>query len=150
LNKLQETQPLFIKKEIIDSGVKLTFKVQASLDYFRGHFPDTPILAGVVQLDWAVNFAYEHLNLSSTTVSQVEVLKLKEMIHSDQIINLSLLRKSDHKFLFEYQSEKGVHASGRILLEEKVLEETVLEETKSEEVTREDSILGDSAREETL
>jgi len=145
LSKLQETQPLFVKKEIIDNGVKLTFKVQASLDYFRGHFPDTPILAGVVQLDWAVNFAYEHLNLSSTTVRQVEVLKFKEMIHSDQIINLSLLRKSDHKFLFEYQSEKGVHASGRILLEEKVLEET-----KSEEVTREDSILDDSAREETL
>jgi 3-hydroxymyristoyl/3-hydroxydecanoyl-(acyl carrier protein) dehydratase len=129
LNKLKETQPLFIKKETADDSVKLTFKVQASLDYFKGHFPDTPILAGVVQLDWAVNFAYEHLNLSSTTVRQVEVLKFKEMIHPDQIINLSLIRKSDHKFLFQYQSEKGVHASGRILLEEIVLEDRVLEDT---------------------
>jgi 3-hydroxymyristoyl/3-hydroxydecanoyl-(acyl carrier protein) dehydratase len=125
---LQETQPLFVKKEIIDNGVKLTLKVQASLDYFKGHFPGTPILAGVVQLDWAVNFAYDHLNLLSTTVKQVEVLKFKEMIHPDQIIDLSLIRKSDHKFLFQYQSEKGVHASGRILLEEKVLEETVLKD----------------------
>jgi len=140
LNKLQETQPLFIKKEIIDNGVKLTFKVQASLDYFKGHFPDVSILAGVVQLDWAVNFAHEHLLLSSTVVRQVEVLKFKEIIHADQIINLSLIRKSDHKFLFEYQSEKGVHASGRILLEEKALEEKVLTE----------SILEDTALKETL
>jgi len=140
LNKLQETQPLFIKKEIIDNGVKLTFKVQASLDYFKGHFPGTPILAGVVQLDWAVNFAYAHLNLSSTTVRQVEVLKFKEMIRPDQIINLSLIRKSDHKFLFEYQSEQGVHASGRILLEEKVLEESVLEGSVVEDSDLEESL----------
>jgi 3-hydroxymyristoyl/3-hydroxydecanoyl-(acyl carrier protein) dehydratase len=128
LNKLNETQPLLIKKDVIDGGVKLTFKVQASLDYFKGHFPGAPILAGVVQLDWAVNFAHEHLQLSSTVVKQVEVLKFKEMIHPDQIINLSLIPKSDHKFLFEYQSDKGVHASGRVLLEEKVLEDPALEE----------------------
>ncbi|WP_114325589.1 thioester dehydrase [Candidatus Colwellia aromaticivorans] len=129
MNKLQETQPLFIKKEIIGEGVKLTFKVQASLDYFKGHFPNVSILAGVVQLNWAVNFAHEHLKLSSTVVRQVEVLKFKEIIHADQIVDLSLIRKSDHKFLFEYHSEKGVHASGRILLEETMLEEAALEET---------------------
>jgi len=129
LNKLQETQPLFIKKETIDNGVKLTLKVQASLDYFKGHFPSTPILAGVVQLDWAVNFAHEHLNLPSSTVRQVEVLKFKEIIQPDQIVSLSLIRKSDHKFIFEYHSEKGVHASGRILLEESILEDSALEET---------------------
>jgi len=118
LSKLQETQPILLAKEQIDNGVKLTFKVQPSLDYFKGHFPEISILAGVVQLDWAVNFAQEYLELSSSIVDQVEVLKFQDMIRADQTVELLLTRKSGHKFLFKYQSDKGVHSSGRIVLEE--------------------------------
>ncbi|WP_019028213.1 hypothetical protein [Colwellia piezophila] len=131
MNKLLKTEPLFIAKEIIENGVILTFKVQASLDYFKGHFPNIAILAGVVQLDWAVNFAIQYLNLASSVVKQVEILKFQEIIYADQIVSLSLTRKSDHKFLFKYHSAKGVHSSGRVLLEESLLQETLLDEAFS-------------------
>lgn len=118
MSKLKETQPILVSNESIEHGVKLTLKVQSSLDYFEGHFPELPILAGVVQLDWAVKFANEYLGLSSAVVKQVEVLKFQEMIRADQVVDLSLTRKSDYKFLFKYVSDIGVHASGRIVLEE--------------------------------
>ena len=37
-----------------ETSVSLALTIAADLDYFRGHFPNAPILAGVVQLDWAV------------------------------------------------------------------------------------------------
>ena len=32
----------------------LRFDISADLHWFEGHFPDAPVLAGVVQLHWAV------------------------------------------------------------------------------------------------
>jgi len=98
--------------------IEVTLYVGSNIDYFKGHFPQAPILAGVVQLDWAIHFGFKHLDVLNTAVKNVEVLKFQVVIQPDQEIKLLLVKKSDCKFTFKYVSEKGVHSSGRIVLEE--------------------------------
>ncbi|MFY8275205.1 thioester dehydrase [Pseudoalteromonas sp. SSDWG2] len=95
--------------------VTLNLYLPANLDYFRGHFPDAPILAGVVQLDWAIKYAAQHLHMHGH-VQDVEVLKFQVVMTPELNVQLTLERKNQNKFTFSYQSEKGQHASGRIVL----------------------------------
>lgn len=114
---LVEVLPEVVAEKLTDDAVELTLWIPAGLPYFKGHFPNVPILAGVVQLHWAVQFAKQKLSLSATDVKNVEVLKFKVVIVPDQKLVLTLTKKTNEKFLFSYQSEKGQHASGRIVLE---------------------------------
>tara|TARA_Y100000782_G_scaffold115620_1_gene162048 strand:+ start:10708 stop:11061 length:354 start_codon:yes stop_codon:yes gene_type:complete len=95
-------------------SVSLALTITADLDYFRGHFPDAPILAGVVQLDWAVKYAQQYLGFGSL-VKNLEILKFQVVTTPDMTVNLSLERNAKGKCLFSYSSDKGQHASGRIV-----------------------------------
>jgi 3-hydroxymyristoyl/3-hydroxydecanoyl-(acyl carrier protein) dehydratase len=116
LTKLAESLPEVRSVKLTDDGVELNLWVDEKLDYFNGHFPDAPILAGVVQLDWAVKLAATHLVLASSLVQNVEVLKFQVVIKPNSSITLCLTKKSDHKFTFSYHSDLGQHASGRVVL----------------------------------
>ena len=97
-----------------ETSVSLALTIAADLDYFRGHFPDAPILAGVVQLDWAVKYAQQYLGFGKL-VQDLEVLKFQVVTMPDMTVNLTLERNAKGKCLFSYQSDKGQHASGRIV-----------------------------------
>lgn len=97
--------------------VELSLWVPEDLHYFKGHFPNAPILAGVVQLHWAVEYAKEQFSLAHLNVQNLEVLKFKAVIIPGQNLQLTLTKKSSTKIVFSYFSEKGQHASGRIVFE---------------------------------
>ncbi|WP_286272173.1 ApeI family dehydratase [Thalassotalea hakodatensis] len=103
---------------IDDSEVSITLVADENIDYFKGHFPQASILPGVVQLDWAIHYAREHLAIADSAVRNLEVLKFQEVITPNMKVTLLLTLKSAHKFTFKYISTKGTHASGRIVLEE--------------------------------
>lgn len=111
-----QTKPEIIHCEQADDLCRLTLRLSPEIDYFNGHFPGTPILAGVVQLNWAVEYAREYLKLTGVDVSSVEVLKFQKVLEPNTEVILSLTRKADDKFLFDYSSAQGNHASGRIKL----------------------------------
>jgi len=117
LSKLVHIQPNIIEEKVTDEGVELTLWVDAELDYFKGHFPNVPILAGVAQLNWAVELGVEKLNLPSAKVKDVEVLKFQEVITPNTTLVLALTKTKSNKFTFRYASDKGVHASGRVVLD---------------------------------
>jgi 3-hydroxymyristoyl/3-hydroxydecanoyl-(acyl carrier protein) dehydratase len=118
-NKLIKVWPQLLDTQLSsdDEAIVLSFFVQTDLDYFKGHFPNAPILAGVVQLHWAVEYAKEQFKLSHKNVQNLEVLKFKAVIVPGQNLQLTLTKKSDDKVLFSYCSDKGQHASGRIVFE---------------------------------
>lgn len=100
-------------------GTNLKLTIPTDLLYFAGHFPAMPILAGVVQLDWAIHFASVYLNLQDLPVQEVQVLKYQNVIEPGTVIELSLVQKSENKFTFHFYSDDDKnHASGRILLGE--------------------------------
>lgn len=73
----------------LDAGLLVT----PGLAGFAGHFPDFPILPGVVQLDWAVCYAREFL-LIDEPVLRVERLKFTCPIVPNTQLQLNLVYDS--------------------------------------------------------
>lgn len=110
--------PEIVSRQQGEQTIALKLFIAENVAYFEGHFPGTPILAGVVQLDWAVELAAEEFDLPSKLVKEVQVLKFQNVIRPNSTVMLELSLSQTNKFSFKYLSEHGVHASGRVLLEE--------------------------------
>ncbi len=95
--------------------VLLELTVPAELFYLDGHFPGAPILAGVVQLDWAIAYGRAHFDLPAQ-FRGVHALKFQHVIRAETPVRLELQHDAAKGSLhFRYLSDAGQHASGRIL-----------------------------------
>ena len=115
----------FLNTKNPDDKVVLTLHIPTDLDYFKGHFDQAPILAGVVQLHWAAEYAKQYLSMGTADVMNIQVLKFQEMILPGQNVVLTLTKKSAEKVLFSYQSTTASgdiksHSSGRLIFAEAV------------------------------
>jgi len=100
-----------------DTGATAILDIQADLAVFDGHFPATPILPGVAQLDWAVQFARECFVLPQRFL-RVEALKFQRPVPPGTQLELALQWQPAAGVLgFRYGSPAGLHASGRIVFE---------------------------------
>jgi len=91
--------------------------VPGKLCFLQGHFPDRPILPGVVQIRWAVELAKSSLGLNGTFRS-IEGLKFHRIIEPQIRLKLTLeFPAPTGKLHFTYRSDLGVHSQGRILFE---------------------------------
>ncbi|WP_052417530.1 ApeI family dehydratase [Cellvibrio mixtus] len=89
-------RPALIDVKIAQGHLDAGLFVAPDLAGFAGHFPDFPILPGVVQLDWAVHYAREFL-LIEEPVLRVERLKYTCPIIPNTRLQLNLC----------YDSRKG-------------------------------------------
>lgn len=117
-NDLVKIWPEVLSEHSDENQIDLQLFIPQDLDYFNGHFPDAPILAGVVQLHWAVEYSKKYFLITAAEVKNIEVLKFQVVIIPGQKLKLSLIKKTANKVLFSYGSDKGQHASGRIVFEE--------------------------------
>lgn len=83
-------RPVLIDVKVAQGHVDAQLLVTPELAGFAGHFPDFPILPGVVQLDWAVHYAQEFLQLDQP-VMRVERLKFTCPISPNTQLQLSLI-----------------------------------------------------------
>lgn len=110
--------PNIIKTTKIDAGVEIQINIPANLDYFNGHFNDHSVLPGVVQLDWAVKYAKQYLELSCDKFKSMEVLKFQVIILPNANLLLTLKQLTTEKFKFSFISENGQHSSARVILQD--------------------------------
>jgi 3-hydroxymyristoyl/3-hydroxydecanoyl-(acyl carrier protein) dehydratase len=96
------------------AAVVLDLRVPAELDCFRGHFPGTPLLPGVVQVDWVMHLARAHLQITGE-FQGLQRLKFQRVIRPGARLALELRRESDG-LGFTYRSTGDVCSSGRILI----------------------------------
>lgn len=95
--------------------VLLGMTAPANLFYFDGHFPDAPILPGVVQVDWAIHFGRQYFALAPH-FRGVNALKFQQVILPALPLFLELVFDSAKGSVqFRYFSDTGPHAGGRIL-----------------------------------
>lgn len=99
-----------------DGTLELDFTVDPDSSWFDGHFPDRPILPGVVQIGWAAHFAADLCGRNEPP-AQLERIKFRRPILPGACLTLRLARVSD-KVRYEYllQGEDApVSASSGVL-----------------------------------
>lgn len=100
-----------------DNQLQLRLAVPLDLPCFTGHFPQTPVLPGVVQVDWAIALA-EPLLAANLRFAGMEVLKFQQLVRPGDALQLDLRFEPDRsKLYFSYTRAGQPCASGRILLE---------------------------------
>ena len=87
----------------------------ADLAVFDGHFPGSPILAGVAQVDWAIAFARERFAMPPVFL-RLEALKFTHPARIGDVLELEMRWNAAANALqFEYRSVAGRHSGGRIV-----------------------------------
>ncbi|MFJ4052309.1 AMP-binding protein [Pseudomonas sp. NPDC089743] len=100
-------------------GDELHLRLAVPLDLacFPGHFPQTPVLPGVVQIDWAIDLGGELLDCERR-FSGMEVLKFQQLVRPGDELALTLRWDSARgKLYFTFTCAGLPCSSGRILLE---------------------------------
>jgi len=114
-------RPLWPEQNLLqrdDRSVVLQLHVPTDLLYFDGHFPDAPILPGVVQVDWALALGRQYFDLPAH-FRALQALKFQRVVTPGATLTLELENDTQKKALaFRLHSANGQHASGRILFGE--------------------------------
>lgn len=100
-----------------ENEVQLQLRIPRNLGYFAGHFPDFPILPGIVQIDWALQFAGQYFQVA-TPVRRMKGLKFQSVIYPAQLVDLKLgYQAPDKRLSFHYSSDDRKHSSGTIFFQ---------------------------------
>ncbi|MNH19700.1 3-hydroxyacyl-[acyl-carrier-protein] dehydratase FabZ [compost metagenome] len=101
----------------VDGELQLQLAVSADLAYFNGHFPQTPVLPGVVQVDWALALGQQLLD-RPRQFAGMEVLKFQQLVRPGDPLQLTLRFDAERsKLYFAYSNAGAPCSSGRIVLE---------------------------------
>ena len=100
-----------------DGEWRLELEVPLDLAHFTGHFPQTPVLPGVVQVDWAQQLASRLIVDLPPRFSGMEVLKFQQLARPGDRLQLTLrFDAARGKLYFAYRNGEAACSSGRILL----------------------------------
>lgn len=106
--------PQILEREIDDKQATLKCLIPPQLVYFDGHLPGRPILPGIVQIHWAQNYGREFFPIQGH-FERLEVVKFQQVILPQYEVTLTLTySEGNRKLSFRYESDRGVHSSGRI------------------------------------
>lgn len=109
--------PKSITSELGDNFAIFELLIPEELDEFAGHFPNAPILPGIVQINWAVQFASDYLITSQSVAREFQV-KFLHPIKPLFPLTLDLRVDRDKgRLFFQYRSGERTMSSGRIVLE---------------------------------
>jgi 3-hydroxymyristoyl/3-hydroxydecanoyl-(acyl carrier protein) dehydratase len=97
-----------------EDRVELSLLIPATLVYFRGHFPDFPILPGIVQLDWAIQYGKHNFALGPVLPTTIRI-KFRKPIRPNHRVTLSLkYLRARNRVEFNYADADGACSSGQI------------------------------------
>jgi 3-hydroxymyristoyl/3-hydroxydecanoyl-(acyl carrier protein) dehydratase len=103
----------------VEKDEKQVFLLEVSpgLGIFEGHFPENPILPGIVQLHWAVGIATAVYSFQHTPF-EIKRLKFKNIVQPPRTLELTLARSADNEIEFKFTSTGQVHSMGCFVIEE--------------------------------
>ena len=108
--------PEIITTEKLSDGIRLQLFISAELDAFKGHFEKTPIIPGVVQILWVIEFTRKYIHdLPAFNFNSIEKLKFQHVIQPEMNITLELQLIAG-KLVFAFTSNDCKHSSGNIVI----------------------------------
>jgi 3-hydroxymyristoyl/3-hydroxydecanoyl-(acyl carrier protein) dehydratase len=99
------------------AGTSIHIELDLRADHvaFRGHFERQPILAGVIQMHWAVHFARTHF-APDASVASFRTLKFSRLIIPDVLLELVVSEPSTSGAVDYVYADQGREcSSGRIV-----------------------------------
>jgi acyl-CoA synthetase (AMP-forming)/AMP-acid ligase II len=111
----QPDTPTFEWIERGETQAVAALDIRADLRVFDGHFPGTPVLPGVAQLDWAIRLGTEAFAIELRFL-RAEQLKFQQPVLPPLALRLHLeWQPGAGRLAFRYVSDAGTHASGRLV-----------------------------------
>jgi 3-hydroxymyristoyl/3-hydroxydecanoyl-(acyl carrier protein) dehydratase len=105
-------RPLIRQKTTTADGCRYALEIPPDLIFFTGHFNEFPLVPGVVQLQWAVEFAQEDLGI--TCSGSVDKLKFTRPIRPGELLELTLRRLPSGRLAFAYQDAEYLYSQGEL------------------------------------
>lgn len=96
--------------------LELDLLLDSALAAFDGHFPGNPILPGVSQIDWVMQFG-QTLLPAGAKFQRMEQVKFQQVLRPGLRVRLELdWNAGSQRLGFCYRSDLGLHSQGRIQL----------------------------------
>lgn len=109
--------PRFMGLETADNNAVIALYVDADLRWFTGHFPEQPVLAGVVQTHWAGELGRFLFSLADPFV-RLDNLKFQSVLLPGQNVSLILDYLPDtHALKFRYEQEGLSFSEGKFVFD---------------------------------
>lgn len=110
---LNLSMPLILEKNIKTDCAELTMIFLRHSNFFQGHFPDIPVLPGVVQFFFAHFFAEEIFG-ASIRLEKMKKIKFSKVIKPDTKIILKL-KNNDLSIDYTYTDGEHTYSSGTFI-----------------------------------
>ena len=94
--------------------IERTFKFDGSEFFFQGHFPEAPVLPGVIQLSIARELA-EELVGAPLKLKAVKKMKFAHIICPGDEVKVAVSRKGENSFVYEL-TKGGLTCSSGVLV----------------------------------
>ncbi|MBP9691789.1 MAG: hypothetical protein KBD90_00455 [Alphaproteobacteria bacterium] len=105
--------PIILMKTLSKNHGEFRLKIPKDLAYFEGHFPDFPVVPGVVQLHWVIEFAQGIFTLPPITGqgSQIKFSQLMRPLDEvDLILDYCPLQST---LTYRYKTDEKIYSSGK-------------------------------------
>jgi uncharacterized membrane protein len=108
--------PEVVRDERSGGRFERALRVPHELECLAGHFPDVPIVPGVVQVDWAMQLIAEWTG-RPPAIQGIDALKFKKPLRPGNEVTLVVEHEGGGApFRFEFRGAEDVYSSGRIRL----------------------------------
>ena len=98
-------------------SLRLRLHVAENLCWFRGHFPEQPVLAGIVQLHWAVTVVQACFGFSAPPVA-IKRLKFKQVVTPPAEMELTVSLQGSRESRFRFAVSDGENSEGCLVFAE--------------------------------
>ncbi|PCJ59697.1 MAG: aconitate hydratase [Planctomycetota bacterium] len=106
--------PDLLEENLDEDKVLLKIKVPSDLYYLKGHFENLPVVPGVVQINWVMQYAEKYFKVEPN-IKSMENIKFFNILQKEGECDISIEYKNKRLF-YEYSNASRKFSSGRITL----------------------------------
>ena len=95
-------------------AIRLCLEVSSKLRWFVGHFPEQPVLPGIIQVHWAVIVCRACFGFAGAP-AEIKRLKFKRIISPPRTVDLLVARHDELEAQFSFGDANEQNSEGRLV-----------------------------------